>query len=251
MGDSKRLASRYRATTELLASRFGPTTGFALSLVCGFASLTIFTSLSAKLLRKLIGPFVTVLFDAPAVQYAAAHRVAGLTSVMKAVTTVGNDLYLWIAVLIGGAILARLTRSWRPLLLLALAMLGAVSLNHIVKLAVTRTRPPSPFWAIPANDGSFPSGHAAESAAVYRTLARIFGGTQKELGVKILTAAIGIIAPLLIGISRVYLGVHWPTDVVAGWALGGMWSAIVLTSSSGVEQIRQKSVNMPDSGSIQ
>jgi len=52
------------------------------------------------------------------------------------------------------------------------------------------------------------------------------------LGVKILTYAIGIAAPFLIGISRVYLGVHWPTDVVSGWALGWVWSAIVLASSS-------------------
>lgn len=238
MSDGKRLASfdgPYRAGSELLASRFGLKTGLALSLVGGFAALTIFTWLGAELLRKLIGPWVTALFDAPVLQYAAAHRVAGLTSVMKAMTTVGNDLYLWIAVLIGGALLAWLTRSWRPLLLLALVMLGAVSLNHLIKLGVARTRPPSQFWAIPAHDWSFPSGHATESAAVYRTLGYRFAGTQRRLGVKILTYAIGIAAPFLIGISRVYLGVHWPTDVISGWALGCVWSAMVLVSSSTVQ----------------
>lgn len=120
-------------------------------------------------------------------------------------------------------------------MLLALAMLGAVSLDHFIKLAVARMRPPSQFWTIPALDWSFPSGHATESAAVYRTLAHMFASTQKRLGVKIVTYAIGIVAPFLIGISRVYLGVHWPTDVVAGWALGGMWSVIVLASSSALQ----------------
>jgi membrane-associated phospholipid phosphatase len=235
--DGKRLASfggPYRATAELLASRFGPKTGLALSLAGGFATMTIFTSLGAELLRKLIGPLITASFDVPAVRYAAAHRVAGLTSVMKAMTTVGNDLCLWMAVLIGGAILAWLTRSWRPLLLLALVMLGAVSVNHLIKLAVARTRPASLFWAIPASDWSFPSGHATESAAVYRPLAYIFAGTQSRLGIKSMGYAIGIAAPLLIGISRVYLGVHWPTDVIVGWALGGMGSAIVVASISTV-----------------
>lgn len=222
----------FRAGSELLVSRFGSKTGLALSLVGGFAALTIFTWLGAELFRKLIGPLVTASFDAPIVQYAAAHRFAGLTIVMKAMTTVGNDLYLWIAVLIGGAILAWLTRSWRPLLLLALGMLGAVSLNHLIKLAVARTRPASLFWAIPASDWSFPSGHATESSAVYRTLAHMFADTQKRSGVKIMTYAIGFAAPCLIGISRVYLGVHWPTDVIGGWALGCAWSAIVLGSSS-------------------
>jgi membrane-associated phospholipid phosphatase len=238
MNDDKRLArfgGSYRAASELLAFRFGPTAGLAGSLVGRFVALTILTWFGAEAVRKLIGPSVTTLFDAPVVQYAAGHRNAGLTSVMKAVTTAGNDLYLWIAVLIGGTILARLTRSWRPLLLVVLAMLGAVTLNYIIKLAVARTRPPSLFWAIPANGWSFPSGHATESAAVYGTLSNLSAGTQSRPGVKILTYAMGIAAPLLIGISRVYLGVHWPTDVVVGWALGYGWSAIVLTSSSAVQ----------------
>lgn len=209
----------------------GSETGLALALVVGFAAVTILASLGAEIVRKLIGPVVTASFDAPIVQYAAAHRVAWLTSVMKAMTTMGNDLCLWITVLIGGAILVWLTQSWRPMLLLALVMLGAVSFSLLIKLAVARTRPPSLFWAIPVNDWSFPSGHATESAAVYRTLAYMLAGIQKRMGVKILTYAVGISAPFLIGISRVYLGVHWPTDVVSGWALGCVWSALVLAPS--------------------
>jgi len=142
-------------------------------------------TISACLLLKLISAPVTARFDAPIVEYAAAHRVAGLTNVMKTVTTAGNDLYLWIAVLIGGTILARLTRRWRPLIVIALAMLSAVSLNYVVKLAVARSRPPSLFWAIQADGWSFPSGHATESAAVYGTLSNMYAGTRSRLSVKI------------------------------------------------------------------
>lgn len=117
---------------SFLCPRFIPKTGLVLSLVGGFAALTI----SACLLRTSIGPLVTARFDAPIIQFAAAHRVAGLTSVMKALTTAGNPLYLSITVLVGGAVLAWLTRSWRPLMVLALVMFGAVSLDYLVKLAV-------------------------------------------------------------------------------------------------------------------
>ncbi len=174
---------------------------------------------------------MTARFDAPIIEFAAAHRVAGLTSVMKALTTAGNPLYLSITVLIGGAILAWLSRSWKPLVVLALGMFGAVSLDHLMKLAVARTRPASLYWAVSANGSSFPSGHATESAAVYLTLACLVAGTQARLGVRTVTYAIGIAAPLLIGMSRVYLGVHWPTDVISGWALGCAWSSMILASS--------------------
>jgi membrane-associated phospholipid phosphatase len=222
------------------ASRFGPKAGLVLSLVGGFAALAVFTCLSAVLIRKLAGPLVTASFDAPVVQYAAAHRVRYLTGIMTAITAVGSDLSLWIAVLIGGAILGWLSRSWRPLFVLALVMGGAVSLDHLIKFIVARMRPSSLLWASPARDWSFPSGHATESAAVYLTLALMFANTQRRLGVKLVTYTIAIAGAFLIGVSRVYLGVHWPTDVIVGWALGFAWSAIVLVASSSVIQDAQR-----------
>jgi hypothetical protein len=97
-------------------SRFISKTGLVLSLVGGFAALTIL----GCLLGNLIGTLLTARFDAPIVQYVAAHRVAELTRAMKGTTTIGNDLYVWIVVFMGGAILTWLTQSWRPLILLAL-----------------------------------------------------------------------------------------------------------------------------------
>lgn len=97
--------SSYRGASEFLACRFGPIVGFTVSILVGFTALATFTWLSAVLFRKLAGSAVTSLFDAPIVQYAAAHRFAGLTWIIKGITTLGGDLYLWIAVVIGGAIL--------------------------------------------------------------------------------------------------------------------------------------------------
>src|SRR5215469_4753666 len=201
-----------------------------LRLVAGFAALTVSTWLSAVLIRAFSGSWITASFDAPIVAYFAAHRSNSLNSLMRAVSAVGDDPGLWIAVLVGGAILAWLTHSWRPLLLLALVMIGAVSLDHLVKLIVARTRPPLSFQLVASTGWSFPSGHATESAAVYFGLAYI-AGNQTRPAIKTFLYAIALVAVCLIGISRVYLGVHWPTDVVCGWALGGAWSVIVLGAS--------------------
>lgn len=158
---------------------------------------------------------------------------------MKAVTAAGDDPGLWIAVVVGGAVLAWLTHSWRPLLLLALVMIGAVSFDHLVKLLIARPRPSVSFQLVAAKGWSFPSGHATESAAVYFGLAHMFARNQARPAIKTVVYALAFVAVGLIGISRVYLGVHWPTDVVCGWALGGAWSAIVLGAAVTIQDWRQ------------
>jgi membrane-associated phospholipid phosphatase len=207
-------------------------------LVAGFAALTVFTWLTAALVRAFEGAWITASLDAPVVEYIAAHRSNCLSSLMKAVTAAGDDPGLWIAVLVGGAILAWRKQSWRPQLLLALVMIGAVSLDHLVKLLVARTRPPLLLQLVASTGWSFPSGHATESAAVYFALAHMFAGTQIRPEIKTLLCAIAFVAVCLIGVSRVYLGVHWPTDVICGWALGGAWSAIVLGAGVTIQDSR-------------
>ena len=146
---------------------------------------------------------------------------------MKGSTAAGSEFSLWIAVLIGGAVLARLKRSWRPLVLLLVVLLGAVSLDRLIKMMVARARPPMSFWATSASGWSFPSGHANESAAVSMSLAHMVAENRSSR-IKALAYAIVFAATFLIGVSRVYLGVHWPTDVICGWAIGSAWSEVVL-----------------------
>ena len=110
-------------------------------------------------------------------------------------------------------------------------MIGAVSLDRLIKFMVGRARPPISFWATSATSWSFPSGHANESAAVCLSLGHLFAD-NKNSSIKTLTYAVAFATTLLIGASRVYLGVHWPTDVICGWAIGGAWSAIVLGAQS-------------------
>ena len=112
--------------------------------------------------------------------------------------------------------------------MLAVAIAGAVGLYNLVKHLVGRPRPPSAIWIGHFSGASFPSGHAAQSVACYVTLALILGAGRSGLAKAALFGG-AVLVVLVVGGSRIYLGAHWLTDVLGGYALGTAWVAVVLT----------------------
>jgi len=112
------------------------------------------------------------------------------------------------------------------------AAIGGGALDLILKEIFARPRPEVVPHLVNASTWSFPSGHSVMSAVVYISLAVIFipANLNNRLKKYILTSA--IILSLLIGISRIYLGVHYPTDVLGGWILGAIWSCISVVFAS-------------------
>jgi undecaprenyl-diphosphatase len=104
------------------------------------------------------------------------------------------------------------------------AVLGGVALNSVLKLFFARPRPELVAPAVKVYTASFPSGHAAISAITYLTLAALLARTTTSRRIRTYFIAIGVLLTFLIGLSRVYLGVHYPTDVIAGWCLGSAWA---------------------------
>jgi membrane-associated phospholipid phosphatase len=158
----------------------------------------------------------------------AQDRTATATTFFLVVTTLGD---LWVVALVAAIatpLLTRLTGGWQAAWLLWTAMLGTLAVTAVIKVIVGRARPLDALTA--ADSGAFPSGHTSRAAAVLGLgiwavvlLARHPG--MRVLGVTVLGVGIA-----LMGFSRLYLGVHWPTDVAYGLIVGLAWLLVLLAA---------------------
>jgi undecaprenyl-diphosphatase len=99
----------------------------------------------------------------------------------------------------------------------------------VAKLAIARPRPGVPVRLIDASGYAFPSGHAAQSLACYGALAIIAAVLIDDRRARVLVCTVAALTAFVVGLSRVVLGAHWFSDVVAGWVLAGGWLAVLLT----------------------
>ncbi len=106
------------------------------------------------------------------------------------------------------------------------AVLAGSLITRLLKIGYARPRPDLVEHATWVSNASFPSGHSMMSAVVYLTLAILVARIQKTHTVRVFVVTVAIVITVLVGVSRVYLGVHWPTDVIAGWFLGAAWAVL-------------------------
>lgn len=117
-----------------------------------------------------------------------------------------------------------LDRRWRAVLLLCISLPGGLLVNTLLKQGFDRPRPDLVVRLAEVQTASFPSGHAMLSAIVYLTLGALLAAGAKRRRHRAYILTVAVLLTLAIGASRVWLGVHWPTDVLAGWCLGAAWS---------------------------
>ena len=141
------------------------------------------------------------------------------------VTALGSVAVLSLIILLAFALLASL-RRWGEAVLLLGGALGGVSISQGLKAVFGRERPDLAYLAVEAVNASFPSGHAMLSAVVFLTLGVLTARFSDRRRVKVLAISAAVLLSLLVGASRVYLGVHWASDVLAGWSVGAAWAMI-------------------------
>ena len=192
------------------------------------------------LLQDVLANDETALLDRPVQAFFLAHREAWLTHLMRAITDLGASALL-IPLAVGAGLLWRWrARSWRPLLLLACAYAGAYLLQISVKQLTHRPRPPAALTLEHFSGYAFPSGHATDAAAVYGMLAALLAATTLRWSRKVTVWAVAAGLVLLVGLSRIYLGGHWLTDVLGGFTLGAAWLFALLTIVRAMDELRAR-----------
>jgi undecaprenyl-diphosphatase len=152
---------------------------------------------------------------------------AWLEEMMRDFTALGSTGVLTVMVLAIAGFLA-MTRKGVAALFVLVSVAGGVLIGQTMKWAYARPRPELVPHGAEVFTASFPSGHSMMAAVVYLTVGALLARTQADRGVKAYILVVAVLLTVLVGVSRVYLGVHWPTDVLAGWALGGLWALVCL-----------------------
>ena len=150
---------------------------------------------------------------------------AWLTKTMVDLTALGGGPFLTLLTLAAAGFLLA-ARKWGMAVFVVIAIAGGALAGNLLKWIFVRARPDLVPHLVSVDSASFPSAHAMNSAVTFLTLGVLLSRTQKERRLKAYLMATAIVLTLIVGFSRVYLGVHWPTDVVAGWAFGAAWAIL-------------------------
>jgi undecaprenyl-diphosphatase len=158
-----------------------------------------------------------------------------LTTTARDLTSLGSTTVL---VFLGlSAIGFLLMQGRRAAAVLVLASVGGgLALSNGLKLVFQRARPDEAYRAVEATQYSFPSGHALISTVAYLTLGALVAHAIRERRLKVYVQSLAVLLVFAIGLSRIYLGVHWTTDVLAGWGLGAAWAMVLWLATWWIER---------------
>jgi undecaprenyl-diphosphatase len=199
-------------------------------LLAAIVSLYLFAKLATEVREG-----ETIIFDTTVRGWIHQFASPAMTTIMKAISLLGYDLLL---VELAIAMIVFLRLRWRKAAAwLAITMAGAVALDLALKHAFHRQRP-VPFFGDAPHSYSFPSGHALTSFCFYGVLAGLLADRIQRQSWRIAAGITAAVLVLAIGVSRIYLGVHYPSDVVAGYLAAAVWvSTMLLVDHAGSKLI--------------
>ena len=194
------------------------------AVVLSFAAVLAATIGAGELLGLAERPDGSTGFDRSITSWSVDHRASWLTTVARALSTIGSQkVLLPLVAVVAVVLIVRGART--PVGLLIVIWAGAIELYSLAKNVVDRPRPPMHLWLTSASGAAFPSGHATQSLSTFAALALVSAAVAPIARRPALALAAVVAAG--VGWSRVYLGVHWATDVLAGWLAAACWVALV------------------------
>ncbi|HVX39461.1 MAG TPA: phosphatase PAP2 family protein [Gemmatimonadaceae bacterium] len=196
-----------------------------LGLVVGVLAIWAFSAL----LDAVLDNATLVRFDVASVNWIHAHATPGGTAFFLTVTNAGSPRAMTILA-IGGGIALVMMRRWVSLTTWTAAFVGSVIIERVIKLAVHRSRPPYGARYLINHSYSFPSGHAMGSFVGIGMLLYVLARFWHPPHIwRAIAMVCGVAFVALVGFSRIYLGVHYPSDVLGGWAVSAAWMAVCVS----------------------
>jgi membrane protein DedA with SNARE-associated domain/membrane-associated phospholipid phosphatase/putative flippase GtrA len=242
-----------------LRRRFSPREAYGLTLTAGLALMGLFSWAFGGIAEDLLGRDPLVRVDVRILEFFRSHGAPALTKAVLIFDSVFSpEVILLVSVAAGGGLLflghkrRDFLRAFAGIVLLA-AALGTEALSELFKILFDRPRPPASLGLVHEVGTSFPSSQAMAAVAVGATLwylfslrpAKKWGGSWRakaRVGLAVVALA------LLTGLGQMYTGAHYPSDVVGGWALGGVWASVCLTAAELFRRLRAEGRLLPETG---
>jgi undecaprenyl-diphosphatase len=187
-----------------------------------FGTVAVFAALFLKLADSVRESELVVRLDQHALNFATDHRVAWISRVARAVTLFGSAWVVTIVITGAATVLIR-RRRYLDVVFVVCSAIGTAILVATAKHFIARPRPAVSHRLVTASGAAFPSGHAAQSVACYAALAAVTVLASRSTKLRRFACLAAATVALSVGVSRVYLGVHWPSDVLSGWLLAAGW----------------------------
>ncbi|WP_260982533.1 phosphatase PAP2 family protein [Arthrobacter sp. U41] len=212
-----------------------------ITMLVGGAIVVVLALLGAEVYESVVDEAGLANLDKPALALAEDLRTPELNAAVTGFTNVGGSIGMPILASILTAWLTWVNRTWRPIILVCGAAAVSISATTFSKDLVGRSRPDF-INAVPPYETSpsFPSGHALNSTVVIGVLVYLTCLQLKKTSARIAVIAAGLVFVLAMGLSRVFLGHHWMTDVIAAWLLGLAWLGIVILAHRLFHVIRHR-----------
>lgn len=202
--------------------------------VLAIAGAWAFASLAAH-----VRTGATQAFDDAILRWVGTHQLPWAHMAMLQITALGTGVVVVMVVAVA-ALFLWLTRHKHSAALLLVTTLVGIVINSILKDVFHRDRPTIFSWGTEVFSSSFPSGHSMSAAIVYGTVAYLAARLQRHYWSRVITATIALMLILLIASSRIYLGVHYPSDTIAGMVVGFAWAAFCMATLEATQLIARR-----------
>lgn len=211
-----------RTLTDPLAGAVTLVVGLGLAGLMGLVAAEIYDAVSER--EGVAG------LDRPVLDWFIGVRSPWLNATVTRFTDLGSSRIMPVLATLAAAALALAWRRWSPILIVAVAAAGSVLMTRVGKAVVGRVRPPVSDAVPPFEESfSFPSGHSLNATVIAGIVAYLVAIRRPRCAVAIGSAVSAGVFAVAMGLSRVYLGLHWLTDVLVAWALGTSWLALLVT----------------------